>query len=160
MRALGVDLGSRRVGLARSDQAQTLAVPWRTLERSGDADHDQRALVDAALEAEVGTVVVGLPLSLDGRIGPAARRVLEEVEGLREALGARGVAVETVDERLSTVTADARLAAGGRTSRQRRPHVDQAAAAVILQSWLDAGGTTDPGRARPARDPRRSAAER
>jgi putative Holliday junction resolvase len=78
--------------------------------------------------------VVGLPLSLSGRPGPAATRALDEVEALRRALG---VPVEVIDERFSTVAATASLRAGGRPSRRHRPVIDQTAAAVFLQVWLD-----------------------
>jgi putative Holliday junction resolvase len=78
--------------------------------------------------------VIGLPLSLNGAVGPAATAVLEEVEALAPVLG---VPVETVDERFSTVTASQALRAGGHRGRPARKQVDAAAAAVFLQSWLD-----------------------
>lgn len=80
-------------------------------------------------------VVVGLPLSLSGDVGPAARRVLSEVKGLRKRLA---VEVVTHDERLSTVDAEASLRAQGVNTRKGRSVVDQLAASVILQSWIDA----------------------
>jgi putative Holliday junction resolvase len=80
--------------------------------------------------------VVGLPLSLDGSVGPAARGVLDETDELRACLGVR---VVTWDERLSTVEAQQRLRAAGVKGRRSRGVVDQVAATVILQSWLDAG---------------------
>jgi putative transcription antitermination factor YqgF len=102
------------------------------------------AVIDCVAEIQAVTVVVGLPLSLSGQIGPAAQSVLEEVDRLRQALAEAGldVAVETHDERFTTVTAAAALRAGGRKSGSRRARadrqvVDQVAAAVMLQSWLD-----------------------
>jgi len=134
VRALGVDLGSRRIGVALCDSAGTLATPYETVERSGDMGRDHRRLLDLAAEAEVECIVVGLPLSLDGSVGPAAEGVLAEVDELRAATA---LPVETYDERLSTVTADRLLRQGGRKGKARRKVVDQTAAAVILQAWLD-----------------------
>jgi putative Holliday junction resolvase len=134
VRALGVDLGSRRIGVALSDSAGTLATPYETVERSGDVARDHRRLLELAAEAEVECVVVGLPLSLDGSLGPAAEGVLAEVAELRAATP---LPVETYDERLTTVTADRLLRQGGRKGKARRKVVDQTAAAVLLQAWLD-----------------------
>jgi putative Holliday junction resolvase len=134
VRALGIDLGSRRIGVAVSDPAGTLASPYDTVERSGDVVRDHRRLLELAAEAEVERIVVGLPLSLDGTPGPAARNVLDEVETLRAATD---LPVETYDERFSTVTADRLLREGGRKGKARRSVVDRTAAAVLLQAWLD-----------------------
>jgi putative Holliday junction resolvase len=134
MRAIGIDLGSRRIGVALCDSAGTLATPYDTVQRSGDVALDHRRLLALADEAEAECLVVGLPLSLDGSIGPAAAGVLEEVERLRSATS---LPVETYDERLTTVTADHLLRQGGRKGRARRQVVDQTAAAVLLQAWLD-----------------------
>jgi len=82
--------------------------------------------------------VVGLPLSLDGRRRRAAVAAEEEATALRALLAPEGVDVETFDERLTTVSAERALAAAGRSGRTRRRVVDQAAAAVLLQTWLDA----------------------
>jgi putative Holliday junction resolvase len=79
-------------------------------------------------------MVVGLPLSLSGRSGPAAARALEEIDDLRRRVG---VPVEVIDERFSTVAATASLRAAGRSARRQRPVVDETAAAVVLQVWLD-----------------------
>lgn len=137
MRALGVDLGTRRIGVAVSDSGGRLALPRAVLERSGEPSRDHAAL--AALAEEVGAevVVVGLPLRLDGGVGPAARAAQAEVAALGGVLARLGVAVETLDERLTTVTATRALAGAGRSGRARRRVVDQSAAAVLLQSWLD-----------------------
>lgn len=140
MRAVGIDLGSRRIGLALCDSAGTLATPYGTVERSGDVALDHRRLAEHVAEAEAEIVVVGLPLSLDGSVGPAAQGVLAEVERLEEALP---VPVATHDERLTTVTAEAGLREAGVKGRARREVVDQVAASVILQSWLDARDAAD-----------------
>lgn len=135
MRALGIDLGTKRIGVAVSDPSGTVASPYEVVERSGDVarDHMRLAAIAEAVEAEV--VVVGLPLSLSGQQGRAALLVNEEVEALRASLP---VPVEVIDERLSTVSAHAVLKAAGLSEKKRRGQVDKVAAAVILQSWLDA----------------------
>ena len=133
MRALALDLGSKRIGIALS--AGTLATPYEVLPRSGSRDQDHRRIADHVAETEAELVVVGLPFSLDGSVGPAAQRVLDEVEQLAATVG---VPVETWDERLSTVTAERSLLDQHLRAPARRKVVDQVAAAVILQSWLDA----------------------
>ncbi|HXQ60998.1 MAG TPA: Holliday junction resolvase RuvX [Acidimicrobiales bacterium] len=138
MRVAAVDLGSRRIGVAVSDGTGTLASPRCTVERSGDPDADRASVVAAVLEAGAGHLVVGLPLSLDGRRRRAAVAAEEEATALRALLAPEGVDVETFDERLTTVSAERALAAAGRSGRTRRRVVDQAAAAVLLQTWLDA----------------------
>lgn len=136
-RVLGVDLGSRRIGLALSDPARRVATPLDVVERSGDRGADHRAILARAREAGASRIVVGLPLSLTGDVGPAARAVLEEVEALRaEASGS--ITIETHDERLTTVIAERGLRAARVRRRARRRAVDPAAAAVMLQSYLEA----------------------
>jgi putative Holliday junction resolvase len=135
-RVLGVDLGSRRIGLAISDPSATVATPRGVLARSGDPAADHRTICSEAREAGADRIVVGLPLSLSGEAGPAARAVLEEVQGLRAEAG-DGMRVETHDERLTTVTAEQGLREAGVRPRRRREVVDEVAAAVMLQSYLD-----------------------
>jgi putative Holliday junction resolvase len=135
-RVLGVDLGARRIGLACSDPTGTLASPLTVLERSGDPARDHAAIVDAARESEAERIVVGMPLSLDGSDGPAARAARLEVEALATAAGP-DLPVTVHDERLTTVTADRNLASAGVRRRDRRRMIDAAAAAVMLQSWLE-----------------------
>ena len=136
MRALGLDLGARRIGVAISDGAGRVATPIATIDRASSNDHDadHRAIADLVAEWGAEIVAVGLPLSLDGSVGPAAADVLAEVAELAEVLG---VPVETVDERFTTVTADQQLKAGGVRGPNRSKIIDQAAAAVLLQAWLD-----------------------
>jgi len=136
-RVAALDLGAKRIGVAYSDSGRTLASPWGTIERSGDADRDRRAVVDAVREVEASTVVVGLPLSLSGEVGPAARAALDEATALRALLEPLGVRVETADERFTTVEAERSLAAAGRRGKAARRVVDSAAAMVLLQAWLD-----------------------
>ena len=136
VRAVALDLGSRRIGVALSDSGGTVATPYETVQRSGDRARDHRRVAVLAEEAGAEVVVVGLPLSLDGTVGPAARAILDEVVELRAALP---VEVVTWDERLSTVEAERSLRAMKVRKGDRRRVVDRLAATVILQSWLDAG---------------------
>ena len=137
MRALALDLGSRRVGVAVGDDGAGLAFPREALRRApagvGGRAEDHRRLAALAAEEQVDVVVVGLPRSLDGSLGPAARAALAEVEDLRAVLP---VPVEVHDERLTTVAAERALAGAGVRSRERRRSVDSAAAAVLLESWF------------------------
>jgi putative Holliday junction resolvase len=135
-RVLGVDLGSRRIGLALSDPTGRVATPHAMIERSGDPALDRQTILAHAREAGASRVVVGLPLSLSGDIGPAARAVLDEVDALR-ALAGEEVMVETHDERLTTVIAEQGMREARVPRRARRRTVDSAAAAVMLQSYLE-----------------------
>jgi putative pre-16S rRNA nuclease len=120
-----------------------MATPYSTIERSGDPSTDRARVAAVVEEVGAGLVVVGLPLSMDGSVGPAAAAALAEADALRLALE---VPVECQDERLTSVTANRSLAAAGVTGRRRRQAarrsgaVDQAAATVVLQSWLDSRG--------------------
>lgn len=140
MRILGIDYGERRIGLALSDPTATLARPLRTIELPGTPADRAVALAEeiAALAAEadglVG-VVVGLPRSLDGRPHAQTARVETFVHELRRSID---LPVVLQDERLSSVEADERLAARERNWRRRKARLDAAAAAVILQDYLDA----------------------
>lgn len=135
-RVLGLDLGTRRIGVAVS--SGTIATPHSVLERGRDRTADHAAV--AALVDELGAerVVVGLPLSLDGKMGPAATAAADEAAALGDVLA---VPVETYDERLTTVTADRSLSSLGLKGQARRRVVDKVAAAVILQAWLDRTST-------------------
>ncbi|MGH9023072.1 MAG: Holliday junction resolvase RuvX [Acidimicrobiia bacterium] len=132
---LGVDLGARRIGLAVSDPLWITAGPHGVLERGGDVDGDHRAIVGAAREVGASRIVVGLPRSLSGELGPAALAVLEEVEALVRHAGP-DLLVDTWDERFTTVIAERSLAEAGVRGRRRRSRVDGVAAAVMLQSYL------------------------
>lgn len=146
MRALGVDLGSRRIGLALSDSGGVSAAPLSMLRRSGRQAQDHQAILDAALEHDVDVIVVGLPLNLEGEIGTAARKVLSEVDQLRRAVAGMtpgqpsSLRVEVHDERLTTVTAERALKEGKVRREDRRLEVDKVAAAVMLQGWLNRHG--------------------
>lgn len=136
MRALGLDLGTRRVGVAVCDSAGAVATPVTTLTRRGGRGLYDAALEEVLRERDAEIVVVGLPRSLDGSEGPAARRARAEMRRLRRTLG---VPVVAWDERLTTVMAERSLAGRRLSGRKRRQVVDSVAAAAILQSWLDAG---------------------
>ena len=135
MRALGLDVGERRIGVASGDTDSGIAVPAGVIENTPEAAQD---VLREARERDAQVVVVGMPYSMSGRVGPQALAVQEFVRGLQEA----GLAVETVDERLSSAEAERALTAGRTQGRgRRRPEkgeVDAAAAVVILQAWLDA----------------------
>lgn len=136
---LGVDLGEKRIGLACSDASGVLASPLRMLRRSGDPGTDRVAVVAVASEVGAHVIVVGLPRSLSGRDGPAARAARAEAAELAVlADAAGGIRVELHDERFTTRQAQQALRTGGRPARAQREHIDAAAAAVMLQSWLDA----------------------
>lgn len=139
MRALGVDLGSVRIGVAVSDPLGVIARPLTVVRRGSDLAEDHQALAEILEEEQAEIVVVGLPLALDGSVGPAATAALREVELLRATIW---VPVETYDERLTTVSADRILREQGVAGKDRRESVDKVAAAVILQSWLDAQSPT------------------
>ena len=133
MRLLALDLGDVRIGVALSEETGTLASGLLTLAATGPRKDAQRV---AALVREhgVGEVVVGLPLRLDGSLGPQGERVMAFVERLRRVLR---VPVVARDERLTSVAADERLAEAGVKRRDRKARVDQAAAALVLQEYLD-----------------------
>ena len=133
-RVIGLDLGSARIGVAVTDSGQTVATGVEFVARSGDRGADHRAIAALAAEYDAVGVVVGLPLSMSGATGPAARAVLEEVAQIQAATE---VEVDTVDERLTTVAASRGLRASGRKTRDQRGVIDQSAAAVLLQSWVD-----------------------
>ena len=136
-RIVGLDLGSRRIGVAVSDRSRVLATPRTTLERTGNLDADRRAIVRLVAEEEATCVLVGLPLGLDGREGTAAQGVRAEARALAVALAPAGVPVVLFDERCTTVTAHRLLASSGLDGRRRRAVVDRSSATVLVQAFLD-----------------------
>jgi putative Holliday junction resolvase len=135
-KAMAVDLGERRIGVAVSDSGGALAFPLCVLDRGADPAADRERLATIAREHEVTTVVVGLPLSLGGGLGPAAVLAAAEANELARVLAPTPVV--TFDERLTTVSAAAGQRAAGKGAKAGRSTVDSAAAAVLLQAWLDA----------------------
>ena len=134
MRVLALDLGSKRIGVAVSDPTESIASPDRVIERTGSRARDHKAIAAVVDEWEAELVVIGLPLSLSGADGPAARATREEAAELEAVLT---VPVVVHDERLTTVTASRTLREAKMTADARRRVVDKVAAAVLLQSWLD-----------------------
>lgn len=139
---LGVDVGSVRVGVARSDPRGVLAVPLATLRRDRRLGSDLDELTGLLAEHEAVGVVVGLPRTLAGRAGPA----VEDAREYGRALAARIAPspVVYVDERLTTVLAQRSLSSSGVRGRAKRAVVDQAAAVEILQSFLDGAAQHQP----------------
>ena len=134
MRVLGLDLGGKRIGVAISDNDGKVATPLQVLTRSKNTLEDYKKINDLVSEWEAEFVVVGMPFSLDGNKGPAAKAVEKEVEELSSVLS---VPVDVHDERLTTVIAAQELSLQGLDSKRQRKVIDQVAASVILQSWLD-----------------------
>jgi putative Holliday junction resolvase len=133
-RVLGIDLGSRRIGVAVSDGLGLTAQPRATLARHGGR-RDMDSIATAVKEAGADRIVLGLPLDPEGNEGPAALRARAFADKLRAALD---LPVELVDESFSTVEAAEVLLAADMSRARRKQVVDKLAAAVILQRWLDA----------------------
>ena len=125
VRALGVDLGSKRVGIAVSDTSGTIASALTTVHRSKSRRHDHAEIKKLVRDEECELVVVGLP---------AAKAATKEAEQLATVVG---VPVEMYDERFTTVTAEAAMREAGLSGQRQRLIVDKMAAAVMLQAWLD-----------------------
>ncbi len=140
-RVLGVDLGSRRIGLAVSDPEARVATPVGVRDRPADPAALADLVLAEARRAGATRIVVGLPRSLAGHLGPAAAAVLDDVARLRAAAGP-GLAGDVCDERFTTVIA-ARGAGRRRAGRRSRRPLDDAAATVMLQSYLDAHRADD-----------------
>jgi putative holliday junction resolvase len=134
MRAFGLDVGTRTVGGALSDELGITAQALTTLRRAG-LRSDLAALRQLAEAHDVTSAVVGLPLNMDGSEGPSAARSRAFGQALAKALD---VPVQYWDERLSTVAAHRALRESDLSGKRRREVVDQVAAALILQGWLDA----------------------
>jgi len=133
-RALGVDLGSKRIGLAVSDRSGTIASPLSVLARSKSRRHDLAEIARIARDEEAEVIVVGLPLSMNGEHGAAAKAAVKEADRLATVVD---VPVEMHDERLTTVTADRSMIEADMRAPERRKVVDKVAAAIMLQAWLD-----------------------
>jgi putative holliday junction resolvase len=134
MRAVAVDLGSTRIGIAVSDDLGLLAHPRPFLNGASSGQVVER-LVRLAQEDGIEVFVIGLPRTLDGREGPLARRARALAGALKQRTGCR---VVLVDERLSTAQAHAELRTLGFDAKERKGRVDGVAAAILLQTFLDA----------------------
>ena len=135
-RCLGVDFGTRRIGLAVSDASGSIAFPAGTLERRG-LRRDLESLCALVKEREVERIVVGLPLHMDGRRGPEAEAAEKFAGQLAQATG---LPVEMFDERWTTREAERALAETGRRGKKRRQVVDSVAASLLLRAWLEQRG--------------------
>jgi putative Holliday junction resolvase len=138
LRVLALDVGDRRIGVALSDPTGLLATPLTAVDRLGAQPSEFDEILRLAQEYEVESIVVGMPVTLAGKLGRQARQVRDFIKELSDLTD---LPVETVDERYSTVQAQRMLnESERRPSRNRnrdRGHLDAAAAAVILQSYLD-----------------------
>ena len=136
MRIMGLDFGDKSIGIAISDESGLIASPRDTLHRS-NLEKDIARLTELARKEGVEEILVGMPLSLDGSEGPQARKVMAFIKTLRER---SGLQVRPWDERLTTVAAERALIEGNVSRARRRKIVDQVAAAVMLQGYLDYRG--------------------
>jgi putative Holliday junction resolvase len=136
MRALGLDVGQTTIGVAITDEAGICAHPHRVIDRSG-TDSDVSAIQTLVAELGVTDVVIGMPYELSGRVGFRARRVEELARALRAALPA-ATKFHDQDERFTTAEAERVLIDADVSRAKRREVIDQQAATLILQAWLDA----------------------
>lgn len=134
MRAVGIDLGETRIGVAVSDSAGQLATPYEVLTRSGSREQDHRHIAAIVAEVEAEILIIGLPLSLDGSLGKAAQGASDEADLIGSLLS---IPVEMHDERFTTVEAERKLKEQNLDAPARRKIVDKVAAAILLQAWLD-----------------------
>ena len=134
MRSVGVDLGSKRIGIAVSDSSGTIASPLLVIARGSSHSQDHKKIQEIINEYEAECVVVGMPLTLAGAVGPAARLAIDEIKEMTKSLT---VPVHSHDERLTTKTANESMIEANMNAQARRKVVDKIAAAVMLQGWLD-----------------------
>lgn len=139
MRRIGLDIGERRIGVAVSDPSGRVATPLKVLD-ARDLARDPSPLRRLVDDYEAAEIVVGLPLTMSGEEGPQAVAVKSTARRLLEPLG---VPVLYHDERLSSAQAERAMAEAGADARARRGSVDMVAAALLLQSYLDAAGAGD-----------------
>ena len=133
MRILGLDIGTKRIGVAVSDDMAIIANGRETLERKG-LDEDLKAISDISKKEKVQMIVVGLPKNMDGSIGIMARDVMDFASQLGEFTG---LPVKLWDERLSTVEAEKLLISADVSRKKRKKVIDKLAATIILQSFLN-----------------------
>jgi putative Holliday junction resolvase len=133
MRILALDHGSKRIGVAVSDETRTIAQPLEFIPAEPFADFLAR-LRQLIREKEIGLILIGLPRNMDGSYGPAAFKVEAFVAALKDAVA---VQIKTWDERLTSAQANRVLIQGGARRAKRKEKVDKIAAAILLQSYLD-----------------------
>jgi putative Holliday junction resolvase len=140
MRILGLDVGERRIGVAVVDESVRVALPVAVVDRR-ELPADLDAIARLVQEQGAEAVVVGLPISLNGSLGPQAQAVKAFAQELSDRLS---LPIEYWDERLSSVEAQQRLASAGHRGRKAKAKRDAAAAAIVLQSYLDAQARPSP----------------
>ena len=130
---LGIDYGRKRIGVAVSDVGQRIASPLSTVDASDNAPA-VASIKSLAEKHGAGKIVVGLPRSMNGSLGPMARETMKFVEELRTSVD---VPVQTWDERLTTAQAEREMISADMTRAKRRQKLDKVAAQIMLQSYLD-----------------------
>jgi putative holliday junction resolvase len=141
-RALGIDFGDRRIGMALSDPDQLIAFPHSVIEYSGRIGAAVDSVEKFIIEQVITCCVVGLPLNMDGSMSRQADRTRTFIGLLRKALPGT-TTLETWDERLTSVQAGRAMQEAGLNTRQQRGRLDKVAAALILQSYLDAAPSSE-----------------
>ena len=133
MRLLALDIGEVRIGVAVCDTLEIAAFPIGTVQRVGNLKRDVTAVADIAMEQEAEAIVAGLPLSLNGEIGPQAKRIQGFVQALKRAVN---LPIVYWDESLTSVDAEEIMLAQGASRAKRRAMIDQMAAVLLLDSYL------------------------
>ncbi|MDV2883578.1 Holliday junction resolvase RuvX [Alkalihalophilus pseudofirmus] len=138
MRALGLDVGTKTVGIALSDELGWTAQGIETLRRNEeDPESDFLKIAELAKQNDVGTIVIGLPKNMNGTIGPSGERCMEFADSLKEHLDCEFV---MWDERLTTVAAERMLVSADVSRKKRKKVIDKMAAVMLLQGYLDRKG--------------------
>ena len=132
MRLLGIDHGDRRIGLSISDELASFAHPYRTLQRDTRVFHEIRQIVE---RERITGIVIGLPKNMDGTLGQSAAKA--KAFGGELALVIPAINILFWDERLTTMEAQRALHAAGKNAKQSKKMIDQVAAQILLQSYLD-----------------------
>jgi putative Holliday junction resolvase len=135
---MGLDMGSQTIGVALSDESGLIASGVTTIHRQ-NPERDLETIKDLVSQFDIARIVVGLPINMNGTLGAEAKRVLEFAEDLQKALS---IPVTTWDERLTTVQARRVLLDAGLSRKRRKRVIDKTAATLILQSYLDAQGSS------------------
>ena len=133
MRIMGLDIGDKRIGIAISDPTEMLASPFRIISRNSE-EQSIRELSDLIIQNDIKKIVIGLPYSLDGSLGEQSIKTISYVDKLKIITN---IEIVFVDERLSSISAKKLMNAANRKKTKNKIFVDSAAAAVILQGFLD-----------------------
>lgn len=136
MRVLGLDVGSKTIGVALTDEVGIAAHPFCVIERKG-TDSDVSKIQTIVAEHDIYQIVIGMPFELSGRVGHRAKRVQQFANALRAKLG-DAVKLHEQDERFTTAEAERVLLDADLSRQKRKQVIDQQAAVLILQAWLDA----------------------